>query len=480
MATRSIPLPDVQLPPGAPEELAGPPQEVVAPVSRQERISSLDVVRGCALMGILLMNIASFALPEWAYFLPLGTLLPVFSGPHARLNTAAWMLRFIFADGKMRAVFSMLFGAGVILLTERAEKRGAGNQSADIFLRRNMWLVFFGMVHSYLIWTGDILFDYGLVALLFLYPLRKLRPASLLRIAGTVFFLWMAASSVAKVLHVRSVETKGRQAIAVARSGAPLTAAQQSAISAKTTMDRRWWPSTLEAQQDAQAKRAGLLAVEKNNIGESFYNESRSATGSIPDVLVFMVLGMALYKEGFLTGRSSRSVYAWTAATGYAVSISLGAAGTYEAWKSGFEIVRTTAWLGLPYEVCRVAGALAHVSLILLVYKAGIARPLTKAIAAVGQTALSNYLLTSVLCRFLFVWGPAHWFGRVEYYRLFFIVAGVWLVNLLWSTLWLRHFQFGPMEWLWRSLTYWRRQPMRLAGPEPGAEAAAGLRVLMR
>jgi uncharacterized protein len=137
-------------------------------------------------MGILVMNITDFAYGYRNYAYPLSTVKPVFNGPHWKINTAAWFLRWILAEGKMRALFSMLFGAGVILLTERALARGAGILAADIFTRRNMWLVLFGMLHGYLIWSGDILFYYGLAALLFLFPFRNVRVKRLMWVADAV------------------------------------------------------------------------------------------------------------------------------------------------------------------------------------------------------------------------------------------------------------------------------------------------------
>jgi len=173
----------IAVPAGTPEELAGPAYGV-APVTRQDRVSSIDVLRGFSLMGILVMNVCDFAYGFRNYAYPLSTVKPVFSGPHWKVNTAVWFLRWILAEGKMRAIFSMLFGAGVILLTERAEARGAGVRVADIYTRRNMWLVLFGMLHGYLIWSGDILFYYGTAALLFLFPFRNVRVKRLMWVAG--------------------------------------------------------------------------------------------------------------------------------------------------------------------------------------------------------------------------------------------------------------------------------------------------------
>ncbi|WP_433965785.1 DUF418 domain-containing protein [Tunturiibacter gelidiferens] len=196
--------------PGAAEELAGPAHAELSatrPVARGERISSMDVLRGFSLMGILVMNICEFAYGFHNYAYPLSTVKPVFSGPHWKINTAVWFLRWIFAEGKMRALFSMLFGAGVILLTERALARGAGIKAADIFTRRNIWLVLIGMLHGYLIWDGDILFYYGVAALLFLFPFRNVRVKRLMWTAGIILFLnsvlMMGGSMAARIVRSR-------------------------------------------------------------------------------------------------------------------------------------------------------------------------------------------------------------------------------------------------------------------------------------
>src|SRR3984885_1428546 len=190
--TTEVGLDDGGVAPGGAEELAGPAHmelNPMRPVARAERISSVDVLRGFSLMGILVMNITDFAYGFSNYAIPLSTVKPVFDGPHWKINTAVWFMRWIFAEGKMRALFSMLFGAGVILLTERALARGAGIRAADIYTRRNMWLVVFGMLHGYLIWNGDILFYYGLAALLFLFPFRNVRPRRLMWVAGIILFI---------------------------------------------------------------------------------------------------------------------------------------------------------------------------------------------------------------------------------------------------------------------------------------------------
>ena len=147
----------------------------IAPVAREDRIPALDALRGCALLGILLMNIPGFALHPASY----GD--PTVAGGADGANLWFWIVNHILFDGKMRALFSMLFGAGVLVLTERGEAKG--HSMADIYYRRLFWLLLFGVLHAYLLWWGEILYPYALCGL-FLYPFRHVRPSRLLAAAG--------------------------------------------------------------------------------------------------------------------------------------------------------------------------------------------------------------------------------------------------------------------------------------------------------
>jgi uncharacterized protein len=181
-----------------------------------------------------------------------------------------------------------------------------------------------------------------------------------------------------------------------------------------------------------------------------------------------MLLGMAMYKNGFLSGEWSYKAYALTAVIGLGIAWPLVFEGCLHAWRSHFDQFVTTEWLTLPYEFGRLGGALGNAAVVLMIFKAGRMRWASNALAAVGQMALSNYLLTSLICKTVFVWSSLRWIGRLEYYQLYYVLAGVWAVNLIWSSIWLRYFRFGPVEWLWRSLTYWQRQPMLLRPKESG------------
>ena len=427
-------------------EPAQTPELGPRPVTQRERIPTIDVVRGVALMGILLMNISSFSGPFEMYINPLAV------DGHRSYNIFAWVIRWVLFEGKMRAAFSMLFGAGVILLTERAERRGS-KSIADIFLRRNMWLVLIGLLHFYFVWIGDILYFYGLTALLFLYPCRKVRYRNLF-IAGGLVLALGAGSDVYYSVDGLRTRNQGQQAQALQTSGKKLTQEQQDAL--------KKWKDQLDHRKkmhddDLKAMRGSYLDIMKWHAqwGPRIQAQSYYMFG-FADALGMMLIGMGLYRMGFLTGALSYRVYAWTIAVGFLLSLPING---FEAWgmiRDNFQ--PESAWW-IPYQLGRVTGAIANVALVVVICKAALVPAITCRIAAVGQTALSNYLFTSISCTAFFCGFKLY--GKLEYYQIYAVVAVVWLLNLTLSPIWLRYFQFGPMEWVWRSLTYWKRQPMR-------------------
>jgi len=448
------------LAPGTDEELAGPivqPQ----PVKRQERISSIDVLRGVSLLGILVLNIDDFSNVMSMHDIPVGTAFDSFSGPHAHINLALMFLKWMFFEGKMRGIFSMLFGAGVILMTRRAEQRGAGAMVADTYLRRNMWLVLFGILHFVFIWHGDILFDYGLAGLLFLYPFRRVNPRTLL-LLGTLMiplatagiFKYIGAFQDILLSHqVPPIEARIQQHL-------PLNPEDRATIAEWQTRVDHHKTDHAKVQKNIQEGLAGYW----QQVSERF----DVLTGPrfiihvfiMSDTLSAMLIGMGLFQIGFLTAELSDSTYIWTAIIGFAISIPLYCFGLWHSYVHSFSFVTVEEWVYGPFYITRESGMLAVTAVVMLIVKHRLFRFPQRLLAAVGKTALSNYLLTSILCQFLCVWGPWKLFGRLEYYQSMYIVLAVWAFNLIASSIWLRHFEFGPFEWAWRSLTYWKRQPM--------------------
>jgi uncharacterized protein len=456
--------------PGAAEELAGPAHaepSATRPVARGERISSMDVLRGFSLMGILVMNICDFAYGFDNYAYPLSTVKPVFAGPHWKINTTVWFLRWIFAEGKMRALFSVLFGAGVILLTERALARGAGIRAADIFTRRNIWLVLIGMLHGYLIWDGDILFYYGVAALLFLFPFRNVRVKRLMWTAGIILFINSVLMMGGQYGSQYSAKQAAAKANAKLAQHQTLTEDEISDLKKWQSAQDRWRAPEKKKYEDIAAMQKGYWKTQGHMASNVLIGELKGAYFGFGDWVGLMLLGMALYKNGFLPGRLSMKTYAWTAVIGLGVGWTVTGVGAWKAWAGHFDMFKTIIWLRAPYDIGRIAGALGTAALLLILLKAGVFKWLLARVASVGQMALSNYLLTSLTMKTIFVWGAWHWYGYVEYYKIYYAVLGMWIFNMAFSSIWLRYFEFGPMEWVWRSLTYWKRQPMRIRAVAP-------------
>jgi uncharacterized protein len=433
-----------------------------APVARGERIVALDVLRGFALLGILVLNIEDFSGPESLHDIPVGVAKAAFVGWHAHLDIAILTLKWMFFEGKMRALFATLFGAGCVLLTERIERR-APEAAADIFLRRSMWLVLFGLIHGTLIWAGDILFDYSLNALLFLYPLRHVAAKKLI-VVGLAIALLGGTLGIANFSYEPSAIHDSQlqeQAIAATHAGRPLTAEQKAAVASAVAREAK---DRAEVADRVALAHKGYLAVLSEQVNGFFgFTLALIRTGWMAEVTGMLIFGMGLYKTGFLSGRRSPRLYATTIAIGYGMSVPIVLVGVHQASLEGFSNAAAVKWMYIPYGLQQIPAMIANASVLLLIVSKGWLRPLQRVLGAVGRTAFTNYIGTSLLCQFIFTWGPWHLYGTLEYYQQIYVIAGVWMLNIVASMLWLRVFAYGPLEWAWRSLTYWKLQPFRLS-----------------
>jgi uncharacterized protein len=435
----------------------------IAPVNQEERITALDTVRGFALLGILLMNIIAMGMFGGSYDDPAA------AGGSTGANLWVWSAMHILAEGKMRCLFSMVFGAGVILLTSRLEKRGP---SADIYYRRTLWLLAFGVVHAYFLWMGDILYPYALCALA-LYPFRKMSAKGLLIIGG-ILALLQSVLYIGGGFHFRDVINDGRAAIAVENSGQKLTEKQESAKREYEGWRKGNRPTADELKKDADAWRGNFASVVGARAKDVLPGHSQpyySPLGGSWDIWCMMLIGMGLFKLGVLTGERSMRFYALMTLIGYGIGLPLN---SWSAWliiKHNFDPV-IHFYANSTYDVGRLTVALGHVGVIMLLCKAGWLGWLMSALGAVGQMAFSNYIMQSVITAFYFTGYGFKMYGRLERYQLYYVVAAIWVFQLIVSPIWMRHFLFGPLEWCWRSLTYWKRQPMRRRTGEVQASVA--------
>ena len=435
------------------------------PVSSAERLRTLDVLRGAALLGIALMNIVFSGLPIAAYA------NPNLWGGNDPLNVGILAVQWVLFDGKMRALFSMMFGAGIVLFMQRALERDNSVRATDLLLRRMLWLILFGALHGWLIWAGDILYAYGLYGLL-LVPMRNVRPRRQLITAG-VFLVLLSAAVVGQGFSQRSTRNEAMAARAVEAQGKPLTKEQQDAKKGWDEIYNRVLPSKEKLQEEIDNYRKGYGGVMTQRV--PVMRQLNFVPVYFPggvDIWALMLIGMALFKLGVLQGERSTGFYLRLAAAGYGFGFVVNSLSTYGMITSNYDIIATTFW-NAPYELGRVAVALGHASLVILIARGEWMRWLTDRLAAVGQMAFSNYISHSIIYALFFYAPGLRMFGQLQRYQLYYVVLGMWILSLAWSPIWLRYFRFGPLEWCWRSLTYWQRQPMRRRVPAAAADAYA-------
>lgn len=425
----------------------------LAPTERDERIGMLDSTRGIAVLGILIMNITGFGLPR-AYD------DPTIWGGSEGANLAVWRIASLLFEGTMRGMFTLLFGAGALLFLQRHAARHPGLLPADLYLRRTMWLIVFGLVNAYLLlWPGDILYYYGVVGLL-LFVFRNVAPRKLIAAAAVIMVL-QTAVSFTDWYGYREASEAAEAAQAVRRAGKALTEEQTAAIDSFTRINGQFKPSREELEETVSNMRRsyigalGVVAPESWHFETVFFFQH-----GLAESLGMMLLGMALLKYGVLTGAASRRVYATMMLVGYAIGLAVNFFETNNLARDDFSIdALLTSYL--TYDLGRIPMTLGHVGLIGLLYRMSALSGAMRTFGLVGQMALTNYLAQSVICTFLFTGAGFALYGHLERHDLYYVVAAIWLAQLIWSPLWLRRFRFGPAEWVWRSLTYWQRQPMR-------------------
>lgn len=401
------------------------------PLAGGARLASLDMVRGVAVLGILLLNILSFAMPEAAYENP-----RAYGGWHGA-DLVTWAVNFVLFDGRMRGVFSFLFGASTLLVIERAE--ASGRNPAEVHFRRMAWLFVFGLAHLFLVWHGDILAHYALIGMI-AFAMRGL-PVSRLLVLGTMLVL--AGTLMFATIPLGIVQL------------------QASAPSAAALHDY-----ALMFGVPAPADIARDLALHRGGYGPILLDRLQNDGGAIfglflffgPETLAYMLFGMAALRSGMLRGEWAPARYRRWLLVSWSIALPAYAALAWWEWTSGFDMRVVAAMMPLTALV-RPPMVAGWICLILL-----LARPggwLPKHLAAAGRMAFTNYLATSLLCTTLFYGYGLGWYGHLSRWQLYPVVFGIWALILIGSSLWLARFRFGPFEWLWRSLARWRLQPLR-------------------
>lgn len=391
-------------------------------VTPPQRQVQLDVLRGFAVLGILVMNIQAFSMPIAAYT------NPTVWGDLTGLNYAVWLSGHLLADQKMMALFSVLFGAGIVLFAERAQARE--HSATRLHYRRMFWLLVFGLLHAYLLWFGDILVLYAVCGAVVFWARRwSIVP---LLVTG---LLVLSVSSVIYLFFGLSL---------------PHWPAEQVAA----MIDESWQPTAEVLAREVAAYRGGWLAQMEMRVPTVImFQTFVLAIWGFWRAAGLMLIGMALYKSGILGGTRSTSVYLTFIAVGALIGLPLVAYGV--VWNTGNEWQLSSMFLGTQFNYWgSVLVMLGWIGTLCLICRGGVLTWLTDRLAAVGRMAFSNYLMQTVICVSLFYGHGLGWYGEVERSGQVLVVLAIWLLQLWYSPLWLRRFEQGPMEWLWRRLAY--------------------------
>jgi uncharacterized protein len=428
------------------------------PVSGSERYFAVDVLRGFALLGILAMNIVSFGWPWPAYTNPMR------GGGFQGLDRGVWFFNHLVFEEKMMTIFSMLFGAGLVLMDQRAEARGA--HIRRVYYRRVLWLLLIGLVHSYLIWIGDILVLYAECGLL-LYFFRNLRPRNLI-VLGIVALAVQVPVILGFGAFADYTKAASGRVEAQKKAGQTPSARDQGLHATWKAGFRHKFAPTPEEQlkswnQELNVYRGGYQGIVNFRAGQLVYIQTFVAIFlTLYMAIGRMLIGMGLMKLGVFSAKRSRWFYAWMVGIGYGVGLPLMVFDARELIRHSFST---------SYEVHggiflngfgSIVVAMGHVGLLMLIVQSGALSWLTRRLASVGRMALSNYLTHSIVCTTLFYGYGFGLFGQINRTGLAAIVLIIWVSQLLISPIWLKYFRYGPAEWLWRSLTYGQLQPMRV------------------
>jgi len=330
------------------------------------------------------------------------------------------------------------------------------HRAKSIYYRRTGWLILFGLVNAYFfLWPADILYIYGICGLA-LFPLQKLGNRALVIVV--IAALLVPASF--RIIEINQLQE-----------------AQQSYLTAQSDHQgdeqamQAWTDALAKARPDANDEKflESVRIMSEGSFPEIFKKQAISSLilqtivgfkWFLLDALAAMLIGMMFYRMGILTLKAPKSYLYIMLIAGYGIGLPLSFWETSTAIATNFDPLIKTQTM-LTYDISRIAMATGHLSVILLFCLARWGQWLKTRLTAVGRMALTNYLAQSIFCAFIFLSFGLGLYGQVNGYYLYLIVGAIWVIEIIWSGIWLRHFRFGPFEWLWRSLTYGKKQPMK-------------------
>ena len=383
------------------------------------RIHSIDLLRGFAILGILIMNITNFSQVNIAY------MNPTIGAGLEGYNQYFHAFNYIFADTRFMSIFSILFGAGVVLFTRNAEIKG--KRAGVLHFKRMFWLLLFGFVHAYFIWSGDILVAYAICGC-FIFFLRKKSIRTLL-VMSTLLFIIPLTFNLMTYYGMTSDELESTFAFFHPNP-------EQIATEIKTMQGSFNEQMTIRLKNAIEFQTFVFLI-------ETFWRTT-----------AMMLLGMILFRKGVLSADKSIKYYKKMVLVGFVPGLILSIIGlnqSYDFEWSGTYVMN----IGANYKL--ISGffmAIGYIGLVMWFFKKGIFKNLQRRLQATGRMAFTNYIGMSLICTLIFNGHGLGFFGSFDRLQQFLVVISVWVLILILSPLVLKKYKFGPLEWMWRKLTY--------------------------
>jgi uncharacterized protein len=412
-------------------------------------------------LGILLMNIPMMGL-RWEWPRP-----PLPAGP--TLDWIVLTIQEIGFAGTMRGLFTVLFGAGMILMLRRPDP-GLESAARQAYYTRCFALMLLGVANfAIFIWPGEILFCYGVCGLVL--PLFRKAPTRMLLAAAAAILLVMTVGVSAPALKNAQTLRLADAAVAARTAGKPVTEEQKKALEKRDERIKKMNSPELRAKErETRTHLPTLLLWSVERWAEFNLDLNQGAHLALLESLGFMLLGMALFQSGVLTGERSMSTYWALLVVGVVLGLALRGGVMALRWRAGFlPNADVATFASLTYEAGRLAMTLGWLGGLMLLIKGRLLGPLGGVLAAVGRTALTNYVLQSIVTSILF-----YGFGlydRLGFAQLMEVCVAIWVGQAILSVLWLRVYDMGPAEWLLRSLTYGAWRSIRRSGAAPAVAA---------
>lgn len=417
-------------------EASAAPSETAPTPGVSERISSLDVTRGFAVMGILLMNIITFAMPATAYITPRAW------GGDSGIDLWSWAANYVLIDSKMRGLFSIMFGASTLLVIERA--RAGGLSGARAHYGRMVVLALFGLIHFFFIWWGDILFLYAVMGMI-LYGFRNLSARALVAWAVAIGLLALVMSFA--------------QFGSLLLSGLP--GMPPELVDTARYLRESKAPMSAVSRDEVALVLSGFWPLAEHQLNENWYLPLAGLLLFGPETLALMLIGMALFRSGLLRGQWTLGRLVKWRNVCLAIGITANLGLLWWQFQTGLDplaLMAATFTFSVPFDVVMSVG---YAALFMALAQRFADAPFIRRVGAAGQAAFTNYLGTSILMTFIFYGWGLGLFGSINRAACYLFVLAAWVIMLLWSKPWLERYRYGPLEWLWRSLSRGRIEPIR-------------------